>query len=199
MLLALWGFEGFEVIFIISAVLGTGLFLIRLILMLIGGDAGADVDVDVDVDFDMPEDLDTSIGDSDVSFTLLSLHGILSFFMMFGWVGLALRRGIKLEIAWSIVGGAVAGFVTVWLVALLFSLMMKLQSSGTLNMKNALGKEGTIYLTIPAEGTGQARIGIQGGLKIFNAVAEDKREIKTDRRIKVVKVVSGNILVVTTV
>ena len=41
------------------------------------------------------------------------------------------------------------------------------------------------------------RVAVQNHLKVFNARAEDREELKTGDEIKVVNVVSNNVLVVT--
>jgi len=132
---------------------------------------------------------------------IFSLHGITGFFMMFGLVGLAMSRQSNLTPAIAVGGGLVAGVFTMgvftmWLVAKIFMGMKKLQSDGTLNIKNAIGADGTVYLNIPGDGTGKVQVVVQESLKIFNAVSANKEEIKTGENIKVINVISGNILVV---
>ena len=188
-----------EKIFLICAIIGSTLFLIRTLLFFVGGDADSDIDGDFDGEVTFDGDVDTS-GlehiDSATSFHIFSLHGITGFFMMFGLVGLAMSVESKSTPLIAVVGGLVAGIFTMWLGAKIFMNMKKLQGDGTLNIKNAVGVTGTVYLTIPAEWTGKVRIVIQKSLKIFNAVSINKEEIKTGENIKVVNVISGNILVV---
>jgi membrane protein implicated in regulation of membrane protease activity len=74
--------------------------------------------------------------------------------------------------------------------------MRRMQSDGTLRISNAIGEEGTVYLTIPDNGTGQVQVAVQGGLKIFNAVSANHQRIPTGASIRVVKIVSGNMLMV---
>ncbi|RLD09162.1 MAG: hypothetical protein DRI44_09105 [Chlamydiae bacterium] len=195
--------NGIEKIFLICAVIGSTLFLIRTVLFFIGGDADSDVDGDfdgeVDVDIDGDIDVDASdIGhiDSMASFHIFSLHGITGFFMMFGLVGLAMSRQSNLTPAIAVGGGLIAGVFTMWLVAKIFMGMKKLQSDGTLNIKNAIGADGTVYLNIPADGTGKVQVVVQESLKIFNAVSANKEKIKTGENVKVINVISGNVLVV---
>jgi len=197
--------NGIEKIFLICAVIGSTLFLIRTLLFFVGGDADSDVDgdfdgdVDIDGDIDFDGDIDASdMGhiDSAASFHIFSLHGITGFFMMFGLVGLAMSRQSNLTPAIAVGGGLVAGVFTMWLVAKIFMGMKKLQSDGTLNIKNAIGADGTVYLNIPGDGTGKVQVVVQESLKIFNAVSANKEEIKTGENIKVINVISGNILVV---
>jgi len=193
--------NGIEKTFLLCALIGSTLFLIRTVLFFIGGDADSEVDGDFDFDGDIDFDGDVDVSDishidSAASFHIFSLHGITGFFMMFGLVGLAMSRESNLSAAISVLGGLVAGVFTMWLVAKIFMSMKKLQSDGTLNLNNAIGQEGTVYLNIPAEGTGKVRVVVQERLKIFNAVSAKKEEIKTGENIKVLKVVSGNIFVV---
>ncbi len=199
--------NGIEKTFLLCALLGSTLFLIRTILFFIGGDADSEVDgdfdfdgdIDIDADIDFDGDIDVSdIGhlDGAASFHIFSLHGITGFFMMFGLVGLAMSKQSNLSAAISVLGGLVAGVITMWIVAKIFMSMKKLQSDGTLNLRNAVGQEGTVYLNIPAEGTGKVQVVVQERLKIFNAVSAKKEEIKTGENIKILKVVSGNIFVV---
>lgn len=168
-----------------TAVLGGILFIVRLILFFLGaGDqdvSGADGQLEA--------------GSSDSSFEFISLQGIAGFFMMFGLVGLALLSANLSP--WAALGGATAsGLITLWLVGMIFRSMRRMQSDGTLRIVNAVGKEGTVYLTIPMDGTGQVQVTVQGGQKIFNAVAATKERIPTGSSIRVVKIIGSNILMV---
>ncbi len=164
---------------------------------------GADIhgvgahDIDFQGDFHADGDayFDADHGDTDLSFKFISLQGLTAFFMMFGLVGLAL---VQAEIATllTIAGGTIAGAFTVWLLGRIFVFMLRLQSEGTLQIKNAIGVGGTVYLNIPAGGSGQVRAVVQGGLKIFDAVSADKKAIKTGKSVKVVDVTGDNTLIV---
>ena len=163
--------------------------------MFIGGEVEGDLDVEMpeDVDLDLGAD---GIGEADVSFRVLSLHGLTAFFVIFGLIGLALHRQSKFSPAVAFPGAFLAGLAALFVVSYLFTIMRKLQSSGTLNLANAVGQEGTVYLTIPPSGTGKVRVAVQGRLKVFEAVSEIDEPIKTGEAIRVRKVVSGNIFLV---
>jgi membrane protein implicated in regulation of membrane protease activity len=217
---ALFGeLSGLEKVFLTCAILSGILFAIRMIMFFLGGfadaDADADVDVDVDVDMDVDMDVDADIdvdvdadvdadagelsaepGTSDISFRLLTFQGITGFFVMFGLVGFALLRQSKVGEETAIAGAVIAGFITLLAIGKLFSMMKSMQSSGTINVRNAIGQEGSVYLTIPAEGTGKVQVRVQERLREFEAVSENKQEIKTGEKIKVLRVVSGNTLIV---
>ena len=169
-----------------SAIIGGLLFLLRAVAFLFGG---GDIDGDFDGDFD------ASHGDTDASFNLLSLQGLSAFFLMFGLVGLALVSA-DFGTIWTVLGGVIAGVFTVWVISLIFSAMKGLQSDGTLRKKNAIGQEGTVYLSIPAKGIGKVSVSVQGSLKIIDAISANNVEIKTGEMVKVVDVAGDQTLVV---
>ena len=175
-----------EIVYWASAIVGGILFLFRTALLFIGGDIG-DTDGDGDV-FD-------GNGDSDFSFKLLSLQGLTAFFMMFGLSGLAFV-GSGLASIWSTLGGAAVGLFSVWVLRFIFSFFIRLQSDGTLRLQNAIGQSGKVYLRIPANGTGQVQVSVQGGLKIFDAQSVDEGEIPSGENVHVVDVIGERLLVV---
>ena len=81
-------------------------------------------------------------------------------------------------------------------VAKAFQLFRGLQHSGTISLKNAVGKPARVYLTIQAEEPGQIEVEIQGHLGIYDARSKDGEEIPTDSAVKVVQVVN-NLMIVT--
>ena len=189
-----------EKVFAVCAVLGGVFLAIRLLFQFIGGGGdgvdGADVDVDAAVDVDVDVDGDMGSGEADISFKLLSFQGLTAFFLMFGLVGLALARQSQVAGHWAILGAVAAGLVSVGIIQYVFNSMTRLQSSGTINMQNAVGQEGDVYLTIGRAGRGKVRVSIQHHLKVYDAVADGDEEIATGQRVKVVRVVTGNVLVV---
>jgi hypothetical protein len=204
-----------ELVFMGSAVIGGTLFILRMLTMVVGGldfgdsDIPHDIDggfdgIDGGMDADLGGDFHGDAGDfgevdhpsADFSFKFLSLQGLTAFFMMFGIVGLALLRA-KLWPLVSIAGGVIAGLFTVWVIGMIFAAMRQLQSSGTIQIKNAIGQQGTVYLSIPTSGSGQVQVAVQGSLKIFDAVSGDKKKIATGEKIKVINVIDNKTLVVT--
>lgn len=187
-------------VYIGAAVLGGAIVVVRIILLVVGGsfDADVDMDVDADVDFDVDADAGDGFadGEADASFAIFSLQTVSGFMLMFGLIGLAILRMHEDGAVWSIVGGTAAGTITAYIFGKLMASMKKLQSSGTINLQNAVGNEGDVYLTIPGGGIGKVRIVIQGRLKIFNAKSADDADLPTGSRVEVAQVVSGNVLVV---
>lgn len=181
-----------EIIYWASAIIGGTLFILRVMMMFIGGVSDDALDSALDAS---TEALSGDHGDPDIGFKLLSLQGLTSFFMMFGLVGLALLRASQ-PVLLTVIGGMLAGLVTVAITGLIFTQMKRLQTEGTINIQNTVGTEGSVYLTIPKNGTGQVQIIVQGSLKIFDAVSNSKILIATGEQVRVVGVASGNTLIV---
>ena len=174
-----------ELFYAVCALVGGLLFLVRLIMMFIGG-----------VDDGDGTDVDDAHADADASFKILSLQGLTAFFMMFGLVALALFRQSGTSHGLALAGGVAAGCATVWVIGRIFLGMKRLQSDGTLQMDNAIGKTGTVYLRIPAGGTGKAEIVVQGQLSVFDAVSHDREEIPSGTAIEVVRLGGSDAVVV---
>lgn len=179
--------NGLEMAFVICAAIGGVLFLFRLVLQLFG--MHHDIATDI-----ASGDLD--LANSDIGFKLLSFQTITAFLTMFGLVGFALLRASQAGPAISLAGATAGGLATAWVVALIFRGMSRLQSTSDYNPAQAIGSRGTVYLTIPAGGTGKVTVTINNRLSVLDAVAFDKTEVKTGAIIEVVDSVGSNVLVV---
>ena len=182
-------FNGIEIFFLICAIIGCIFVLFRLVMQFVGldhdhGDFPSD-----------SHDIDGHHADSDVGFKVLSLQGITSFLAMFGLVGLALYRESQAGILFSMTGAIIAGAASVWIIKKMFQLFGKLQSSGTIDIDNAVGAQGNVYLKIPQGGVGRVLVKVKNSLREFDATAVDENEIPSDTPIRVVWV-DGKILVV---
>jgi hypothetical protein len=185
------------------------LFLLRMLLTFVGlgGEEAGDVDGDVgssggegydagdggDLDHAGPDSVDQH---TELSFGLLTFQGLTAFLMIFGLVGLALSRGSGLSAANALLGGLLAGAGTVWVTDRMFRFFGRLQHSGNVNLQRAVGEEGAVYLTIPAQGVGKVSVSVQGHFRVLDAVSENKEEIATGERVRVTKVVNENVMVV---
>jgi len=164
------------------------LFIIQIITTFFIGDfdsVEADGDADVSVD-----------SDSGIPFQFLSFKNLVAFFTIFGWVGIAcLHRNLSIPL--SIVIATVSGLAMMAVMATLMYFMGKLAESGGLELKNARGKTGTVYLTIPASrsGMGQIQINVQG-FQTLDAMTDDPEAIPTGSLVQVNDVISNGILLV---
>jgi membrane protein implicated in regulation of membrane protease activity len=120
----------------------------------------------------------------------------MGFFLMFGLVGLAMHRGSQLDDTISIMGGFISGALMMLVIAKMMQMLFRLQSSGNLNLSDAVGHVGTVYLHIPEGGTGQVQLTIDGRMRIYDAVTVDKRPVKTGDRVEVTEVIDEHLLVV---
>ncbi len=202
------------------AIPATLILCIQTILLLFGLGAGGDGDLDSDTsgldtgdgtapDLDAP-DLDTPDADvpdswdgegghtlePDPGLRIFTIRGLVAFFSVFGWAGLALSRsgmsgGLSTLIAFLLGLGAMV------VLALMLRGALRLQSDGTMDLKNALGLCGTVYLTVPPrrQGTGKITLVLQGQLGEFEALTDEEEPLKTGQSVQVVGL-SGPIMVV---
>ena len=168
------------------------IFVIQSILTFVGADTDTDFDVDVDMTFD-GSDLSNIEGGSN----LYTFRNVVNFFLGFGWTAILLQGQIKSK-ALLLVAAVAVGIALVALVMWLFKWLSSMQQSGNINVyRAAVGCQGKVYLTIPAEraGEGKVQITIQGAVREYNAVT-DGDAIKTGTPIKVTEVIDTNTLLV---
>jgi membrane protein implicated in regulation of membrane protease activity len=176
-----------EKIYWIIAFPVTLIFIIQTVMTFIGSDVDADGDMDIHHDGDL----------DGAGFHVLTLKNLVAFFAIFSWTGIAMTQtGVNPFITGIL--ALIAGLVMMFIMASLFYFMSKLTDSGTLNMNNAIGKVGTVYLTLAAnkQRQGKVQIKVQNSLQTLNALTEDSEEIKTGSLVEVVDVINENILLV---
>lgn len=187
---------GLGTVYLICAVAGGAILVLRVILMVIGlGDSDDVLDMHTEVDMEPDAGLDAGDGHGP-GFNFFSIQSISGFFTMFGLVGMGLLQVNATEL-WSLVGALAAGTFTAWSTGMIFLNMRRLHSEGTLVIENAVGEQGTVYLTIPEQGTGSVTVAVQGALRTLDAMSQNGQRIPTGSVVKVVGVTAGKILVVT--
>lgn len=169
------------------------IFVIQSIMTFVGlggGDGGFDGDFSADFN-------DLSTLDADPGMNLYTFRNLVNFLLGFGWTAILLRDRIA-SLAWLMVLSVLVGLALVAVVMYLFKWLNGMQQSGNIDVyKSAVGCQGRVYLTIPADrkGEGQVQITISGSVREYNAVT-DGDEIKTGTPIKVVEVLNSNTLLV---
>ena len=213
-------------IFTCMAVPATLILIIQSILLLFGigfggsdGDAGdisSDFDSDIDTDISMADigdidgstqfdvnaasdfNPDTSGGDiNDTSgLSLFTIRGIVAFFSVGGWTGLVLSKYTSSYIAIPI--AFIAGTAALVGIALLFKYAMRFQDKGNIDIKNAIGKVGSVYLTIPANKTGKGKINVmvQERFVELDAVTDNNQPILTGSIIEVTGIIDQQTVLV---
>lgn len=214
------GLSAIQQLFYCCAIPATIILVIQTLLTIIGlgdnfdSDADIDVDSDVDVDFDgdIETDFDTDFdaiddfnGDvavadqieSTASLKFFSIRGIIAFFTLFGWVGLVLSESVNNLFVIFLIS-TISGFLGMLIIAVMFYGITKLQSSGNIRLKNAIGLTGEVYIPIPPNrsGKGKVQITIQERFSEIYAMTDNKKTLSTGCIIRVVDVIDINTLLV---
>jgi len=177
----------FEKIYWVVAGISSIILIILLLMTLLGGDTdGLDGDVDADIE-----------GDVGVDFQFLSFKNLMGFFTIFGWSGIAcIDNGLSMGL--TIIISVICGLLMMLAMATLFYYLAKLQSSGTLKLKNALNQIGEVYLTIGANRSkiGKVSIKVQGTLRELEALTDEGTDLMQGNVVKVKEVTDNGILIV---
>jgi hypothetical protein len=180
------------VYFAIGAV-ASGLFVVRLIMMLFGAEDG---------DVDLAHDGLLDGGDADhlgsgAAFNLFSLLSILAFLMGVGWMGLTARLTWELGTTVSLLIALGSGVAMMLLASSLMAYVKRLEHLTGYDVKSTVGHTGRVYLTVPGfgKGTGQVEINVSGRRKIINARTQGS-DIAAFASVKVVGVGDDGTLVV---
>ena len=169
------------------------IFVIQSIMTFVGlggGEGGFDCDFSTDFD-------DRSTLEADPGMNLYTFRNLVNFLLGFGWTAILLRDRIA-SVAWLMVLAVLVGIAHVAVVMYLFKWLNGMQQSGNIDVfRSAVGCQGRVYLTIPAErkGEGKVQITINGSVREYNAVT-DGDAIKTGTPIQVVEVLNSNTLAV---
>lgn len=175
--LGLGSISGIDILFASMALIGTGLFVLYFILLIIGGFADGVLEGAFNIDLDM---------DAGFAFELLTLQGILSFIMMFGIFGLAVNQANDNTLM-AIGAGTVAGLISMYIMGKVYHLFRGLESEGNVNHANAVGARGEVYMNIPANGTGQVQVTYQNALRTMAARSkDDANELPSGTLVRVV-------------
>lgn len=176
-----------------SAAAFFGVFSIwQLIAALVGlGDHDADLDADADADSIDADDATATID----AFRLVSIRSIVSFFTLFTWGGaLYLNQDVPVSsaMAYSVLWG-LAGMFTV---ALIIWGMRKLTHVGTTQTSSCVGQYGTVYLDIPAGGTGEIRVSVSGIDSHVKARSAGGVALRSGTRVTVLKCLEEQVVLV---
>lgn len=194
--------------FMFAAVPATLVLAVQTLIMLFGfgGDSDADLpDGDLsgsdvpDGGFEAHEDFSNCDSPEDLSgdFRIFTVRGFVAFFAVFGWTGAALIKA-GLPVWFATVAAFLAGAVAMVLIAWIMRTVLRLQSSGNIEPRNAVGKAGVVYITIPAarRGSGKVNLVVQERYSEMEAVTDSEADIPTGREVTVVGVTTLGTLIV---
>ena len=180
-LIGLGGITGVDVLFAAMAIVGTFLFIIYFLLILIGDFTGGMFDFEMD---------------ADGIFHLFTIQGLLSFIMMFGIFGLSVSQADQNAFI-AIIAGTIAGTFSMYIVGKVFQMMASLEKDNTVEHSQAIGARGTVYRTINPGKTGEVQVEYQGALRTESAVAKDETlKLETGKFVEVVDVFTERLIVV---
>ena len=175
-----------ELIFSASALIGGVLFLLWFILLLLGGVAEGV--------FEGLFGLEMDVMSSDGSFDAMTFQGVMAFMMFFGLAGLYTMNSDGSD-SLAIAAGGIAGGASMYGTGKIFQVFFALEASGNVEMSEAIGVRGSVYLRIPEDGIGQVQIELGGALKTYNAKSEDGQGISTGDFIEVVDTITSTLVV----
>lgn len=92
----------------------------------------------------------------DTGLHLFTVRGVVAFLVLFGWGGLWLHQ-VGLPGFLAVFLAIPIGFAGMVGIALAVRQALRLQYDGTLDLRNALGRTGTVYLTVPPGRSSPAR------------------------------------------
>lgn len=179
-------------IFQICAVFGSAIMIFQMIATAIGLDHDHDI-AELGDDPTMGDDyLDTHHGSTHF-FGVVSFRSVIAAIAFFGIGGLiADSAGFPQIVS---IGFAIAiGLVMMVVIGWIMQTMSRLKSDGTVNINNAIGTVGTVYLTIPAAraGSGKVTLSIQNRTMEYLAVTNEQEAIATGARVEVCNIVDVN-------
>ena len=168
-------------VYLLCLMLGAAVLIVQIVLDTFGGGASAALGIDADAGLD-----------------LLSVRTVSAGSALFGAVGLWLSsRGLPhfLSLSGSIVAAAIAMVSTAYLTRW----MLRMESSGSLQLEGAVGQSGTVYLPVPAHrsGFGKVQFALQGRTVEMRAVADEAMTLPTGASVIVISVVDGDTVEVT--
>jgi membrane protein implicated in regulation of membrane protease activity len=178
------GLELAQQIFALVGIGSTVILVIQMAMMLFG--LGDDSDADMD-------DVD-DIGDGD-GLALFTVKGIVAMLCITGWTGV-IFLGTEMATALAYILSFLCGFATLVVMAYVMKAMSKLQSSGNIDIGNAVGKVGQVYIPIKQGGSGKVNITIQGQYSEFSAISTANETLPTGSYVRVVAVDEAGTLVV---
>ncbi len=188
-----------------AAIFFSAIFAWQFIVSMIGlggaEDMDFDVDVDADVDFDAGDIEAASAADaadSVAAFRLLSIRAVLAFLTLFFWAA-AMHHDAGTEMAWAITYGTFWGLGAFLAVAVALNLLRRLAETGNPRLRTCVGTRGTVYLDIPADGTGEARVTVSGVVSHVKARSTGGQAIKAGTPVRVLRTLGPTTVEVETV
>lgn len=182
-------------VFFYSALIGGGVLLLQIGMMILGvddgglgdiGDAGG-IDVgDVDIEAEGATD-----GSGFWFFEMISIRTVAAAAAFFGSVGgITLKSGQSTGVA--LILACLAGYAAMYAVYWVFKQIIKLETSGALDIRNALDAVGEVYVPIDPGTAGKIHVQVQGRTIELQARSDCAERLATGQKVTVTEVLSGD-------
>ena len=203
-----------DTVFLIAAVVGGTVMVCQFALTLLGmgGDAGHAGDLPGDVQFDgdlgpgdsaaaqhhtawSAADGEFHHADSSWLFGVISFRTLVAAAAFFGVAGKA-ALGADISAGKSLVIAVLAGLAAMYGMYWLMQGISRLQSSGNERIGNAVGRQATVYIPVPAEGkgAGKVQLSMQNRIVEFQAVTDEAERLRTGEAVVVIAVAGSDLL-----
>ena len=163
------------------------IFIIQAIMTFVGGNSMDGVAADFDSDF----------SDTDAPFQLFSLRNLINFLLGFSWAGIAFFNIIGSKTVLFLVA-ILTGIAFVGIFFIVIRQLMKLTEDDSFKIDETLNKTAEVYLTIPANRTGNGKIliSVRGSVRELEAMTDSADQIPSHTTVKVIKIENNNVLIV---
>jgi hypothetical protein len=180
-----------ETFYLLCAIVGGTVLVCQFLITLLGLGADADSVDDISVDADHADGHHDH--GSNWIFNVITFRTVIAAITFFGTSGMAcLAAGLTLPqtLAVSVGVGLAAMFAVFWLM----QSMHRFNYDGTMRIDNAIGRHGTVYLSIPArqQGSGKVQINLQDQLVELTAVTFAGEALKPGMQVVVVSIIGSN-------
>lgn len=177
-----------EQFYLYVAVPASIILVIQTIMTFLGASGEIDVDYDGDGDVEM---------EGGSHFTIFSVRNLVAFFTFFGWSGLWMNAS-GFGIILTVIVSVAVGILFVMISMGMFFLIAKMQRSGNMDLKLAIGLVGEVYIPIAGERkrSGKVLLNLQGGLRELEAVTDEVSVLSTGTEVEVVGVLPPSKLIV---
>jgi hypothetical protein len=162
------------------------IFIIQVVMTFMGVDAADGIE----------PDFNSNLDGADAPFQLFSLRNLINFLLGFSWAGISFFNIISNGPLLILLSLAVGAFF-VYMFFLIIRQIQKLAEDNSFKITNTLHKTADVYLTIPGNknGKGKIMISVKGAFHELEAMTEQDK-ITSGSVVKVVRIESGNILIV---
>ena len=186
-----------------AAIPMTVVMILQFILMIIGVGFDSETDGEIDEVVDSYSETtpqEAASSDSVSVFRIFTIRGIVAFFALGGWTGLAaLYAGV--HPFWAVQLALFVGVCALLLAAVVIRLALRMQTSGNINLKNAISQTADVYIRIPSSRSDKGKVTmlLQERFVELDAVTDYNEDIAPDSKVEVVAVTDDDCLVVSPV